>query len=179
LTENAESRNKSRSYSRKQRSEQEPALAGFKDGTLTALVATDIAARGLDIPLLPHVVNFELPIPEDYVHRIGRTGRAGANGEAISLFSPDETVFLRDIEKLIGMKLPTENIAGFEPDPNASTAPIKQGQGRPQRTSAPRKQRLILPAEVLIIVLVLDVQMLIMTDVPTKSKYLEQNNLVS
>ena len=118
------------------------ALAGFKDGTLTALVATDIAARGLDIPLLPHVVNFELPnIPEDYVHRIGRTGRAGANGEAISLFSPDETVFLRDIEKLIGMKLPTENIAGFEPDPNASTAPIKQGQGRQQRNSAPRKPK--------------------------------------
>ncbi|MDG2431693.1 DEAD/DEAH box helicase [Flavobacterium sp.] len=118
------------------------ALAGFKDGSLTALVATDIAARGLDIPLLPHVVNFELPnIPEDYVHRIGRTGRAGANGEAISLFSPDETVFLRDIEKLIGMKLPTENIAGFEPDPNASTAPIKQGQGRQQRNSAPRKPK--------------------------------------
>jgi len=91
---------------------------------------------------LPHVVNFELPnIPEDYVHRIGRTGRAGANGEAISLFSPDETVFLRDIEKLIGMKLPTENIAGFEPDPNASTAPIKQGQGRQQRNSAPRKPK--------------------------------------
>lgn len=116
------------------------ALAGFKDGSLTALVATDIAARGLDIPLLPHVVNFELPnIPEDYVHRIGRTGRAGANGEAISLFSPDETVFLRDIEKLIGMKLPKENIKGFEPDPNASTEPIKQGQGRQQRNSAPRK----------------------------------------
>jgi superfamily II DNA/RNA helicase len=70
--------------------------------------------RGLDIPLLPHVVNFELPnIPEDYVHRIGRTGRAGANGEAISLFSPDETTFLRDIEKLIGLKIPTENIAGL------------------------------------------------------------------
>lgn len=118
------------------------ALAGFKDGMLTALVATDIAARGLDIPLLPHVVNFELPnIPEDYVHRIGRTGRAGANGEAISLFSPDETVFLRDIEKLIGMKLPTENIAGFEPDPNASTAPTKQGQGRMQRTSTPRNPK--------------------------------------
>jgi ATP-dependent RNA helicase RhlE len=115
------------------------ALDGFKNGSLTALVATDIAARGLDIPLLPHVVNFELPnIPEDYVHRIGRTGRAGANGEAISLFSPDETVFLRDIEKLIGMKLPKENIAGFEPDPNASTEPIKQGQGRPQRNSTPR-----------------------------------------
>ncbi|MDI1306191.1 MAG: DEAD/DEAH box helicase, partial [bacterium] len=104
------------------------ALAGFKDGSLTALVATDIAARGLDIPLLPHVVNFELPnIPEDYVHRIGRTGRAGASGEAISLFSPDETIFLRDIEKLVGLKLPVENIKGFEPDPNASKEPIKQG----------------------------------------------------
>jgi len=118
------------------------ALAGFKNGSLTALVATDIAARGLDIPLLPHVVNFELPnIPEDYVHRIGRTGRAGANGEAISLFSPDETVFLRDIEKLIGIKLPKENIKGFEPDPNASTEPIKQGQGRQQRHSTPKKPK--------------------------------------
>jgi ATP-dependent RNA helicase RhlE len=116
------------------------ALAGFKNGSLTALVATDIAARGLDIPLLPHVVNFELPnIPEDYVHRIGRTGRAGASGEAISLFSPDETVFLRDIEKLVGLKLPKENIKGFEPDPNASTEPIKQGQGRVQRNSTPKK----------------------------------------
>ena len=118
------------------------ALAGFKDGSLTALVATDIAARGLDIPLLPHVVNFELPnIPEDYVHRIGRTGRAGANGEAISLFSPDETVFLRDIEKLVGLNLPKENIKGFEPDPNASKEPIKQGQGRPQRNSTPRQPK--------------------------------------
>ncbi|SFF32387.1 DEAD/DEAH box helicase [Flavobacterium xueshanense] len=118
------------------------ALAGFKDGSLTALVATDIAARGLDIPLLPHVVNFELPnIPEDYVHRIGRTGRAGANGEAISLFSPDETVFLRDIEKLVGLKLPVQNIKGFEPDPNASKEPIKQGQGRQQRDSTPRKPK--------------------------------------
>lgn len=118
------------------------ALAGFKNGSLTALVATDIAARGLDIPLLPHVVNFELPnIPEDYVHRIGRTGRAGASGEAISLFSPDETAFLRDIEKLVGLKLPKENIKGFEPDPNASTEPIKQGQGRQQRNSTPKKPK--------------------------------------
>nr|WP_315156986.1 DEAD/DEAH box helicase [uncultured Flavobacterium sp.] len=116
------------------------ALAGFKNGSITALVATDIAARGLDIPLLPHVINFELPnIPEDYVHRIGRTGRAGASGEAISLFSPDETTFLRDIEKLVGLKLPKENIKGFEPDPNASTEPIKQGQGRQQRNAAPKK----------------------------------------
>jgi ATP-dependent RNA helicase RhlE len=115
------------------------ALEGFKNGTLTALVATDIAARGLDIPLLPHVINFELPnIPEDYVHRIGRTGRAGASGEAISLVSPDETTFLRDIEKLVGIKLPKENIKGFEPDPNASTEPIKQGQGRQQRNSTPK-----------------------------------------
>ncbi|SEG42356.1 DEAD/DEAH box helicase [Flavobacterium urumqiense] len=118
------------------------ALAGFKDGSLTALVATDIAARGLDIPLLPHVINFELPnIPEDYVHRIGRTGRAGASGEAISLFSPDETVFLHDIEKLVGLNLPKENIKGFEPDPNASKEPIKQGQGRQQRDSTPRKPK--------------------------------------
>lgn len=118
------------------------ALASFKNGSLTALVATDIAARGLDIPLLPHVVNFELPnIPEDYVHRIGRTGRAGANGEAISLFSPDETTFLFDIEKLIGLKIPKENSAGFEPDPRASTQPIKQGQGRQQRNSTPTKPK--------------------------------------
>ncbi|WP_452219891.1 DEAD/DEAH box helicase [Lacinutrix salivirga] len=107
------------------------ALAGFKNGTVNVLVATDIAARGLDIPLLPHVVNFELPnISEDYVHRIGRTGRAGASGQAISLVSADETTFLRDIEKLINQKIEVEIVEGFEPDPNASTAPIKQGQGR-------------------------------------------------
>lgn len=107
------------------------ALDGFKKGTIKVLVATDIAARGLDIPLLPHVVNFELPnIPEDYVHRIGRTGRAGASGEAVSLVSADETSFLRDIEKLVGERIPSEVIEGFEPDPNASTEPIKQGQGR-------------------------------------------------
>jgi len=105
------------------------ALKSFKDGSLRVLVATDIAARGLDIPLLPHVVNFEIPnIPEDYVHRIGRTGRAGASGEAISLVSADETTYLRDIQKLIQMQIPVEIVEGFEPDPNASTAPIKQGQ---------------------------------------------------
>ena len=115
------------------------ALAGFKDSSVRVLVATDIAARGLDIPLLPHVINFEIPnISEDYVHRIGRTGRAGASGEAISLVSADETTFLRDIEKLVGMKIPMEIIEGFEPDPNASTEPIKQGKGRQQRNSRPR-----------------------------------------
>lgn len=110
------------------------ALAGFKNGSIRVLVATDIAARGIDIPLLPHVINFELPnIPEDYVHRIGRTGRAGANGQAISLVSADETSYLKAIEQLTDLKIPMEILEGFEPDPNASTAPIKQGQGRGQR----------------------------------------------
>jgi len=109
------------------------ALAGFKNGSVRVLVATDIAARGLDIPLLPHVINFELPnISEDYVHRIGRTGRAGASGEAISLVSADETTYLRGIEKLIAMKIEVEILEGFEPDPNASTEPIKPGQNRNQ-----------------------------------------------
>ncbi|WP_034059870.1 DEAD/DEAH box helicase [Lacinutrix jangbogonensis] len=115
------------------------ALKGFKDGQVRVMVATDIAARGLDIPLLPHVVNFEIPnISEDYVHRIGRTGRAGAKGEAISLVSADETTFLRDIQKLIGEKLPVEIMEGFEPDPNASTTPIKPGQNRQPRNSKPK-----------------------------------------
>ena len=103
------------------------ALSGFKDGSVKILVATDIAARGLDIPLLPHVVNFELPnIPEDYIHRIGRTGRAGANGEAISLVCIDEKEYLRDIEKLIGLKIPSKVKTGFEPDPHAIPEPNKK-----------------------------------------------------
>ena len=79
-------------------------------------MATDIAARGIDIDQLPHVVNFELPnVPEDYVHRIGRTGRAGASGEAISLVCVDEEIFLRDIERLIKRSIPREVVPGFEP----------------------------------------------------------------
>lgn len=110
------------------------ALAGFKNGSVRVLVATDIAARGLDIPLLPHVVNFELPnISEDYVHRIGRTGRAGANGQAISLVSADETSYLKNIEKLIDERIEVTIEDGFEPDPNASTEPIKPGQNRQGR----------------------------------------------
>lgn len=112
------------------------ALSGFKNGDVRVLVATDIAARGLDIPLLPHVINFELPnISEDYVHRIGRTGRAGAIGEAISLVSADETEYLRDIEKLVGNTIPVEILEGFEPDPNASTEPEKRQQ-RPSRNTS-------------------------------------------
>ena len=103
------------------------ALAGFKDGSVEILVATDIAARGLDIPLLPHVINFELPnIPEDYVHRIGRTGRAGAKGEAISLVCIDEKQYLKDIEKLVNLRIPSKIKQGFEPDPNAVPEPTKQ-----------------------------------------------------
>ena len=103
------------------------ALSGFKDGSIKILVATDIAARGLDIPLLPHVVNFELPnIPEDYVHRIGRTGRAGAKGKAISLVCIDEKEYLINIEKLIKLKIPSKIKAGFEPDPHAVSEPLRQ-----------------------------------------------------
>ena len=99
------------------------ALSGFKEGSVRVLVATDIAARGLDIPLLPHVINFELPnISEDYIHRIGRTGRAGARGEAISLVNFDEVAYLRDIEKLTGQKIPSSSIKGFEPDPALEVA---------------------------------------------------------
>ena len=116
-------------HGNKSQSARTKALAGFKDGTIEILVATDIAARGLDIPLLPHVVNFELPnIPEDYVHRIGRTGRAGAKGEAISLVCVDEKQYLKDIEKLVNLKIPSKIKQGYEPDPNAIPEPPKQNR---------------------------------------------------
>ncbi|OYT86408.1 MAG: RNA helicase [Burkholderiales bacterium PBB6] len=105
------------------------ALAEFKSGDLQVLVATDIAARGIDIDQLPHVVNFELPnVSEDYVHRIGRTGRAGAQGEAVSLVCVDEDQFLRDIEKLIKRAIPKEVVPGFEPNPNEKAEPIVLGR---------------------------------------------------
>jgi ATP-dependent RNA helicase RhlE len=108
------------------------ALSEFKDGTLQVLVATDIAARGIDIDQLPHVVNYDLPnIPEDYVHRIGRTGRAGATGEAVSLVCVDEHDMLKDIEKLIKQTLPRQVIPGFEPDPNARPQAIQLRSGAP------------------------------------------------
>ena len=105
------------------------ALAEFKTGDLTVLVATDIAARGIDIDMLPHVVNYELPnVPEDYVHRIGRTGRAGAKGEAVSLVCVDENGFLRDIERLIKREIPKEIVPGFEPHPSEKAEPIVLGR---------------------------------------------------
>ena len=117
-------------HGNKSQSARTKALAEFKDGSLTALVATDIAARGIDIDQLPHVVNYDLPnVPEDYVHRIGRTGRAGATGEAVSLVCVDEHQMLKDIEKLIKQTLPRQVIAGFEPDPTAKPQPIQLRSG--------------------------------------------------
>jgi ATP-dependent RNA helicase RhlE len=107
------------------------ALSEFKAGRLCALVATDIAARGLDISALPQVVNYELPnTPTDYVHRIGRTGRAGAVGEAVSLVCVDEHGLLKDIERLIKSPLTREIVPGFEPDTSARPQPIENGRGR-------------------------------------------------
>ena len=113
------------------------ALAGFKSKSLRVLVATDVAARGIDISLLPHVVNFELPrVPEDYVHRIGRTGRAGEEGEAISLISHDEYKALKLIEKLIGKEIKREQVEGFETAKIAPPVPPKQPrQQRPRRNT--------------------------------------------
>ena len=105
------------------------ALADFKAGAVRVLVATDIAARGLDIDQLPHVVNFELPnVAEDYVHRIGRTGRAGNQGEAMSLVCVDEHKLLRDIERVIKRDLPKVVIEGYEPDPSIAPEPIPNGR---------------------------------------------------
>ena len=106
------------------------ALADFKEGNITVLVATDIAARGLDIDSLPHVVNYELPhVPEDYVHRIGRTGRAGIEGKALSLVCVDENKLLKEIEKLLKRTLPAEVVPGFAPDPAIKAEPILLGRG--------------------------------------------------
>ena len=120
------------------------ALAQFKAGKLRVLVATDIAARGIDIDELPHVINFELPqVAEDYVHRIGRTGRAGSEGEAASLVCVDEHKLLRDIEKLTKNEIPKEVVPGFEPDPSIKPEPIQKPRGsRPNNPRrAPRQNR--------------------------------------
>ncbi len=126
-------------HGNKSQSARTKALADFKDGKITVLVATDIAARGIDIDQLPHVVNYDLPnVPEDYVHRIGRTGRAGSNGVAVSLVCVDEHQMLKDIEKLIKQKLPQEVVAGFEPDPNAVAQPIQLRSQQHQQFRKPR-----------------------------------------
>jgi ATP-dependent RNA helicase RhlE len=114
------------------------ALAEFKEGKTKVLVATDIAARGLDIEQLPFVVNFDLPgSPEDYVHRVGRTGRAGLTGEAISLMSDEERDDLVAIEKLLKIKLPVQEAGPFERERasaprGASRRPLGRSEGRPE-----------------------------------------------
>ena len=97
---------------------------------MRVLVATDIAARGIDIDRLPHVVNYELPnVPEHYVHRIGRTARAGEEGSAVSLVCVDELKLLRDIERLLKCKIEQKVLPGFEPDPRIKAEPIRKGRG--------------------------------------------------
>jgi ATP-dependent RNA helicase RhlE len=119
-------------HSDKTQAERMQALADFKANAITLLVATDIAARGLDITQLPHVINFELPqSAEDYVHRIGRTGRAGQSGEAISLVSPEEDEMLASIERLIKRKLPLAEVPGWQPS----------ARGERDRDGAPRRAR--------------------------------------
>ncbi|MCS2172155.1 ATP-dependent RNA helicase RhlE [Scandinavium sp. TWS1a] len=134
------------------------ALADFKSGDLRVLVATDIAARGLDIEELPHVVNYELPnVPEDYVHRIGRTGRAAATGEALSLVCVDEHKLLRDIERLLKKEIPRIAVEGYEVDPSIQAEPIQNGrqgrggrggqsQGQPRRNDGGQARRSDKPA---------------------------------
>jgi ATP-dependent RNA helicase RhlE len=120
------------------------ALADFKSGRARVLVATDIAARGLDIDGLPHVVNFELPhVPEDYVHRIGRTARAGRDGQAISLVCVDENKLLKDIESMLKLEIRKEVVAGYEPDPRIKAEPITQGRrpSQAQKKNGGRRRR--------------------------------------
>ena len=124
-------------HGNKSQNERTRALAHFKAGRVTVLVATDIAARGIDIDQLPHVVNYDIPnVAEDYIHRIGRTGRAGSSGEAVSLVCVDERAFLRDIERLIKRQIPQEVVPGFEPDPNARPQPVFAQRGRRPAQSA-------------------------------------------
>jgi len=138
-------------HGNKSQSARTRALAGFKQGRVRALVATDIAARGLDIDQLPHVVNFELPhVPEDYVHRIGRTGRAGHTGEAISLVSHDEVRQLRSIERLLNREIPKVDVPGFTLNASdvlsSPAAQLKDGPGRSGRRGRNRSQPAGLPA---------------------------------
>ena len=116
------------------------ALQDFKAGKVRVLVATDVAARGLDIDRLPHVVNYELPhVPEDYVHRIGRTARAGHKGHAVSLVCVDEHKLLVDIEKLLQTEISKQTVPGYEPDPRIQAEPVTRG--RVQRASGKKKRR--------------------------------------
>ena len=116
-------------HGNKSQSARTQALAEFKSGELRALVATDIAARGIDIDELPHVVNYDIPnVPEDYVHRIGRTGRAGASGQAVSLVCMDEEGFMMEIERFTKQQIPVQILDGFGPAPDERAEPIAMGR---------------------------------------------------
>ncbi|MGJ7581312.1 DEAD/DEAH box helicase [Variovorax sp. RHLX14] len=116
-------------HGNKSQSARTQALAGFKSGDIRALVATDIAARGIDIDELPHVVNYEIPnVSEDYVHRIGRTGRAGNSGEAVSLVCLDEEGFMQEIERFTKQQIPVKTVEGFGPDEGERAEPIAMGR---------------------------------------------------
>jgi ATP-dependent RNA helicase RhlE len=133
-------------HGNKSQSARTKALYLFKRNEIRVLVATDIAARGIDIDQLPHVVNFELPnVPEDYVHRIGRTGRAGKEGQAVSLVCIDEHKFLHDIERLLKRKIPAVIIPEFKPDPSIKAQPIVLGgqnhRGKNHRNSHRNRHR--------------------------------------
>ncbi len=142
-------------HGNKSQSARTRALADFKQGKVRVLVATDIAARGIDIDQLPQVVNYELPnVPEDYVHRIGRTGRAGSSGEAISLVCAEEAQYLKDIQRLLGRTLPASVVDGFAPTTarHPEPAPLQpprsslrqdpvRNQGYPRRSGTPPRPR--------------------------------------
>ena len=116
-------------HGNKSQSARTQALSGFKSGDVRALVATDIAARGIDIDDLPHVVNYEIPnVSEDYVHRIGRTGRAGADGAAVNLVCLDEEGFMQAIERFTKQNIPVEIVEGFMPEPGEKAEPIAMGR---------------------------------------------------
>ncbi len=116
-------------HGNKSQSARTQALAEFKSGELRALVATDIAARGIDIDELPHVVNYDIPnVPEDYVHRIGRTGRAGASGQAVSLVCMDEEGFMMEIERFTKQQIPVQILDGYGPAPDERAEPIAMGR---------------------------------------------------
>ena len=132
-------------HGNKSQSARTRALQDFKSGSVRVLVATDIAARGLDINRLPHVVNYELPhVAEDYVHRIGRTARAGHEGHAISLVCVDELKLLSDIEKLLGTEIEKQFLPGYEIDPRIKAEPIQRGRsqrsGRPGNNGAKKRR---------------------------------------
>jgi ATP-dependent RNA helicase RhlE len=128
-------------HGNKSQSARTKALADFKDGKVRVLVATDIAARGIDIDQLPHVVNYELPnVPEDYVHRIGRTGRAGAEGEAISLVAAEDRPLLKDIEKLLRRSIPSSTVPGFEPGSAPSAAELAARAATPPDRGPPQSR---------------------------------------